>query len=172
MYDPSEDGKTHLNVYSKGRTEVGRFLTNLAHTPFEHPIWGPFQSVEGFWYWYFSPKRSDKLRELHGVEAKMVGRVLSKRKDNKDGFAITPIQKSVIREVIRFKVRKYPEMWPAIARTEGLPFVHYYVVPGGGIIDMTEKYQWVMDELTDIRSKLVSYYQDRKGTDVRPADQR
>ena len=28
--DPSLDGETHINVYSKGKTELGRALTNMA----------------------------------------------------------------------------------------------------------------------------------------------
>jgi hypothetical protein len=48
---PSEDGVTHINVYSRGNTELGRLLSNFAHTPFSHPEFGEFASVEGFWYW-------------------------------------------------------------------------------------------------------------------------
>lgn len=33
MINPLEDGITHINVYSKGATELGRLLTNFAHTP-------------------------------------------------------------------------------------------------------------------------------------------
>jgi hypothetical protein len=43
---PSEDGVTHINVYSRGNTELGRLLSNFAHTPFSHPEFGEFASVE------------------------------------------------------------------------------------------------------------------------------
>jgi hypothetical protein len=171
-YLVSEDGKSHINVYSKGKTEIGRFLTNLAHTPFDHPEWGHFESVEGFWYYYFSSNRPEQLRDLYGVEAKQVGRKLSGRKDNNDGFSITDQDKAIIREVIRFKIRQYPAMWRAIAESSSLPFVHYYVIPSqyvisvqDSIVDMTSRYQWVLDELTDIRNKLVMYYAKKEACD-------
>ena len=32
MYKQTEDGYNHINVYSKGKTELGRWLSNFAHT--------------------------------------------------------------------------------------------------------------------------------------------
>lgn len=49
MFEPKNDGIDHINVYSGGATELGRLLTNFAHTPFENE-YGKFESVEGFWY--------------------------------------------------------------------------------------------------------------------------
>ena len=50
IINPDNDGIDHINTYSKGKTELGKLLTNFAHTPFVHPKYGEFQSVEGFWY--------------------------------------------------------------------------------------------------------------------------
>ena len=47
---PQNDGITHINVYSKGKTTLGRWLTNFAHTPID-TIDGHFESIEGYWYW-------------------------------------------------------------------------------------------------------------------------
>ena len=46
---PAEDGITHVNVYSRGLTTLGRWLSNFAHCPIETED-GPFASIEGYWY--------------------------------------------------------------------------------------------------------------------------
>jgi hypothetical protein len=37
IYKPEDDGKTHINVYSKGLTELGQFLSNFAEAPAQTP---------------------------------------------------------------------------------------------------------------------------------------
>ena len=51
MFQPNEDGITHINICSKGKTELGRLLSNFAHTPFWLQGAGRFESVEGYWFW-------------------------------------------------------------------------------------------------------------------------
>ena len=67
------DGITHINVYSKGQTELGRFLSNFTHVPIETED-GKFNSIEGYWYWLSC--KNDQLREVSGYEAKHLGRIL------------------------------------------------------------------------------------------------
>lgn len=50
-YDPKMDGVTHINIYSKGKTQLGRVASNFAYFPFEIPNDGRFSSVEGYWHW-------------------------------------------------------------------------------------------------------------------------
>lgn len=66
-----EDGVDHINIFSKGQTPLGRFLSNFTHCPFQHPEFGAFNSIEGFWFWLGS--RDDKLRQLHSFAAKKYG---------------------------------------------------------------------------------------------------
>lgn len=77
-FDPAMDGVDHINVYSRGRTGLGRVLTNFAHTPFTVPEHGTFASVEGYWYWLQCPAGAarERLRPLHGHRAKQIGREL------------------------------------------------------------------------------------------------
>ena len=49
--NPELDGIDHINVYSRGKTALGRQLSNFASTPFKHPTDGDFLTVEGWWYW-------------------------------------------------------------------------------------------------------------------------
>jgi hypothetical protein len=59
----------YLNVHSQTTNRLGYLLSNFAHTPFDHPIHGHFESVEGWWYWYGRGK-NDELRSLYGYSAK------------------------------------------------------------------------------------------------------
>lgn len=73
---PETDGINHINIYSKGRTELGRFLSHFAYHPvatYEH---GTFDSLEGYWFWL--KYRDDALRELSGYQAKNHGSMLAK----------------------------------------------------------------------------------------------
>lgn len=75
---PEEDGITHINAHPTSKIELGKLLSQWAHTPFIHPFYGPFTSIEGFWYWLRSSVRDDKLRYLSGKHAKGYGKVLPK----------------------------------------------------------------------------------------------
>ena len=66
------DGIDHINIYSKGKTLIGRQLSNFAEIPFDHPKHGKFMSVEGYWYWLSC--KDDILRKLSGFKAKEYGR--------------------------------------------------------------------------------------------------
>lgn len=72
--NPDEDGITHINVYSKGKTELGQLLSNFAYTPFVHSEYGKFNSIEAFWYYYFTGCKHDDLKLLYGYKAKEKGR--------------------------------------------------------------------------------------------------
>jgi len=116
MISAKEDGITHINVYSKGQTELGRLLTNLAHTPFtggNHT----FASVEGWWYWFKTGKKFPHLKSLYGFEAKRQGREFPVVK------IITPDD---LLRVYQRKVDCNPHI-AELLRKNTLPFFHYYV---------------------------------------------
>ena len=48
---PENDGIDHINVYSKGKTVLGRALSNFSYSRIRIPFLGTFLSVEAFWYW-------------------------------------------------------------------------------------------------------------------------
>lgn len=62
---PAEDGITHYNVrYQSAKTELGLKLAIDFPADFEHPILGPFQSIEAFWRYVTTFGVSDKIRQL------------------------------------------------------------------------------------------------------------
>jgi hypothetical protein len=68
--DSKQDGINHINIYSKGKTELGRLLTNFARTPIETPF-GHFESGEGYWFWLRASKLSNRcpLKNMWGFRS-------------------------------------------------------------------------------------------------------
>src|ERR1700712_4173623 len=76
VLDPEEDGKSHINIYTKGKTRLGRLLTNLADVPVTHPTYGTFRCAEGLWYYMKTGCQCEDLRALAGFDAKKLGTTL------------------------------------------------------------------------------------------------
>jgi len=146
--DHNQDGISHINVYSKGRTELGRLLSNFAHTPFVHPAHGRFASVEGYWYWLSC--KNDRLKELYGYLAKKVGRELGGQ-DWVDGAAF----RQNVRKAISCKIEQNPNISRLLAEST-LPLTHYYVYGqshNAKVINVTQGV-WIIDHIESIRASL------------------
>lgn len=159
MIDPRQDGITHINVYTKGVTELGRLLTNLAHTPFvvdDHQ----WQSVEGWWYWQafrgtdYEVYAKNELSKLYGFKAKSMGKQLQEYYQVCSN--IHPDFKSEIIRGIRAKLRQNKHILRLLARSE-LPLIHYYYYgdPASNpkVINKSE-HQWQLDDIMYCRSLL------------------
>jgi len=142
MIRPSEDGITHINVYSKGKTDLGRFLSNFAYAPIETED-GHFDSIEGYWYWLSS--KDDALRYKSGWEAKRYGRSIN-AKDwlDKDEF------KDKIRNAIKIKLETHPDRLEELKQLQ-LPFTHYYVY--GDKVKNVPSAWWIVDYLESFKEK-------------------
>lgn len=133
MPDPNEDGLTHINIYSKGRTQLGRNLSNFATTPFQDPDYGHFNSMEGFWYWAATGLEHDILRRLMGYNAKTHGRSLRQ--------IFNPDFEAVICQGLVSKLECNPFLLSALLSSD-LPLHHYYnyggkvIVPDSGIFQV------------------------------------
>ena len=147
LADPLLDGTTHINAYSKGKTQLGRALSNFAYTPFIHERYGlTFASVESFWYWLSTGKIHDELRTLSGLKAKRVGR----------SFPRVPVEcfEAEIKEAVECKIRQHPVLQTMFLESS-LPFVHYYWygTPGDRVaIKLLPELTWVSEYLNDLRS--------------------
>ncbi len=148
--DPQEDGTTHINVYSRGNTELGRWMSNFSREPIDTED-GPFMSIEGYWYWLGT--NDDRLRNLVGYAAKQHGKSLPVvTQYTEDDF------REKIRKAIRAKALRRPDMIQLL-RSTTLPLTHYYVF-GGKVVDAG--YKWILDIWEDIRKEeqltQVKYY--------------
>ncbi len=150
---PTEDGVTHINVYSRGRTELGRLLSNFAHTPFTHPKFGEFASVEGFWYWLSLGEQYNELRSLYGHKAKMVANDLKAK-----GAKVCKLRlfQKYVQEAITCKLEQNPHIYKML-KESSLPLLHYYVY--GSDLTNPDKYKiihlkeqlWITQHLEYLR---------------------
>lgn len=147
IYYPERDGVDHINVYSKGKTELGRLLTNFADTPFKHPEHGQFRTVEGFWYWLKTGMVHDDLRTMLGWEAKMLGKLLP--------VVEAPHFEVRIKTAIRAKLIQNPHILRMLLDNE-LPLAHYYVMRGN---IKQAGYGWINEYYMEVRNAcLVKHY--------------
>lgn len=148
---PTDDGKTHINIYSKGVTELGRMLSNFYPFSFTTTTDGRFLSIEGYWYWLgidATDIQKDALRHVYNYRAKLTGEELKgkypKRFDN-------DFERKILK-AIWLKVQTNKTMFTG--EYVKLPFYHYYVF-GNKVIDVTEKYWWMVDGISRMRDRIL-----------------
>lgn len=136
--NPKLDGIDHVNMYSKGNTNLGRFLTNFAHTPIDLED-GHFESIEAYWYWLsipaYAPER-DILAGMYGWKAKDMGRKLRK----KYRPVHIPDFEERIRKAVRTKLRTHTA-WQSSPYVN-LPIEHYYVY-NNRIYNLERTFGWL-----------------------------
>lgn len=152
MTDISNDGVSHINVYSRGQTWLGRQLSNFAHTPFHLPVLTQTMvdnqhaaSVEGVWYWIGSGCQYPHLLQLSGYAAKKAGREYPRVSNER--FP------DMIRTAILHKLHDHPEITHALAMSK-LPLYHYYVTRARACVTPPRANDWVIDWLRHIRELL------------------
>ena len=149
IYDPDEDGITHINIYSQARTELGRMLSNFYLSPFVYEPYGYFASGEAFWYWYLTGQQHNELKTLSGFEAKKVGRKY--RNDRLDVLGLSHEDLEIMQEMLIFKIAHNPDIAKLLEEST-LPFCHYYDYHGRVIIP--EGFDWLSSTYEDIRTVL------------------
>ena len=138
--NPEEDGITHINIYSKGKTELGRFLSNFQLFPFLTPD-GLFNSIEGYWYWLLCDHpEKDRLKKTSGYAAKLLGRQLKAQDWNDSEEFKTKIKIAILIKV-NYKLKDF--------FSSTLPFTHYYDY--GGKVVKPKEGQWIIDYFNELR---------------------
>lgn len=159
VFLPDREGKDHINIYSNSRTRLGYLCSNFSYTPFTHPVFGTFASMEAYWFYVGTGCTHDYLRKLHGFNAKKAGSSIPKvmRVD----FA------ELIQEGIQCKVDQTPELKELLTKNH-LPFKHYYVYgkdgdykcvkEGDGLLE--ETYAWISLNLGETYKLLIAGSRD------------
>ena len=143
IYKSENDGIDHINIYSKGQTELGRWLSNFAFSPIETKD-GHFNSIEGYWYWLISNNvEKEKLREVFGWNAKDLGRKLTTA-----DYDFSKEFSDKIKEAISIKLQSNIIMLK-ILKESILPFAHYYVY--GTKIVQPKNCEWIIEHIENIR---------------------
>ncbi len=149
---PAEDGDTHINIYTKGMTQLGRDLTNLAPLGIVHPQYGSFSCIEAFWYWRKTGSKHDQLRTMTGFQCKKLGKTLEKVE--------CPTFNEDVLEAIRCKLRQHKGLRIALTAST-LPLAHYYFYGernDNPKIIMLPQYDWIVDEIERIRTVCKEHY--------------
>lgn len=119
-YMPIDEYENHINIYSNSSRALGRQLSNFYRSETEHPKYGMFMSVEGFYYWLLTGKKNVELKELHGFEAKKVGSSIEPILDSNDEEF-----KKEIQTMILLKISQNKRIEKNLAEST-LPLTHYY----------------------------------------------
>lgn len=142
---PDKDGVNHINIYFKSTTRLGHLLSHFAHTPFIHPFFGDFSSVEGFWYYIRSEPRQEKLRSQWGASAKILGKSCA--------FTYVPHFPKIILDINYHKCIQTAEIKELLIEST-LPFDHYYTYGRIGALkqERIETLDWIRAGFEDIRT--------------------
>lgn len=153
----ADDGKTHINIYSNGKTQLGRLLSHFTLSPFTHPFFGHFRCMEGFWFYMRSQEhlvaadqRDDTLRYLLGRAAQQYGR--ARRMIRYDDF------KEDIMAGNYQKILQTPALRKLFLESD-LPFRHHYVFKSDlenapVKIVKPQDHEWLCKGFEDIRTAM------------------
>lgn len=147
-YEPLNDGVDHINIYSRGKTQLGRMLSNFYLLPFSHPVYGIFNTVEGFYYYVSTGFKHENLRTLSGFEAKKFGKSLERAK--LEDF------ENIIRKAIRLKIYQNDSL-TVLLKASSLPFAHYYFYgdsEGKYKLFTPKGFEYMVDEIEKVRDEL------------------
>lgn len=150
-YDYRNDGEDHINILArKAKTLLGHRLSHFAHSPFTHPYYGVFQSMESFWHYASTGYIHEELRDEVGFKAKKAAEGLRK-------VWYTEFTEDIM--VANYqKIMQDPSLSQLMIESE-LPFTHYYLMPdemNPGRIKMVtpRESRWLVKGFEDIRTAL------------------
>lgn len=141
-YNKATDGIDHINISPQGRTELGVLLAHYTESHFVHEYLGPFDSMEGYWYYVKSAVPDDKLRSLSGKQAYLYGKELP------------AIRRQFFREIIKdgnyFKISQNDRLRELFAASE-LPLTQYYNYGAHSIAINPKTMPWLVPDFEQLR---------------------
>jgi hypothetical protein len=121
-YTHEMDGENHINIhYHVAKTELGKLLAFFSRTPFVHPQYGKFNSLEAFWWWIGAVSPDDRIRSYSGDKARSFGKDWGKQRSD-DFYKQIYIANYYRIEQNRTLLRLFKE--------STLPFTCYYLFKG------------------------------------------
>lgn len=145
--NPENDGVTHINVYSRGRTVLGKLLSNFAEVIIDSPEYGRVHSIEGLWYYLITGEKHPELLSMSGWEAKKHGRNFSRN------FTISKEEfRDKICSAITLKVMSSKRIYDLMKDSDFLPFTHYYVNDGN--VRTPPNNEWILEHLEKLRKDI------------------
>ena len=142
----SVDGVDHINIWERSQTELGLALCHKIDIKFDHPDFGRFKSVEGFWHWLRDKNRDDRHRQSHGPAAKRMAM-------NNDIIAHVENFKYHIVVANWVKINSYPALVEMIAQSS-LPFEMYFQNDKNSIYVRPASAFWLIPAFEEIRKAI------------------
>lgn len=166
MYSPEDDGKTHVNVYSKSKSLLGRKLSNFNPEPVCVGSDGLFKCLEGYWYWlritlhdpeWFKqhPIFEHQLRNARGFEAKKLGRAHCATLKIPNTKEVSEVFKTKFKVAMRQKLLQHNTV-KELLLDNTLPFTHYYVIEKDNktISVPVKTHLWQLDYWKELKEEL------------------
>lgn len=142
----SVDGEDHINIWEQGHTELGLALCHKIEMKFDHPDFGRFKSVEGFWHWLRDKNRDDRHRQSHGMSAKRMA-MHNEIIMNVENF------KYHIMVANWVKINNYPALVEMIEES-ALPFEMYFQNGKNGIYVRPASAFWLLEAFEEVRKAI------------------
>jgi hypothetical protein len=146
-YKPEDDGVTHINVYTRGATTLGRGLSNLSECNIEHPYFGHFRTLEGLWFYMKTDFKDDQFRILKGIAARDLGKSMPTEP--------YPLFNKMFKLGMLVKLERNPSLIQELINNDK-PLAHYYSYGGGKKIVQLDRHQWQLDFWILLRSTLIN----------------
>jgi hypothetical protein len=149
MIDQTQDGVTHINIYSKGATWLGKFLSHRTLCELNMSE-GKFLCVSAYWY-YLTCKEDSRLNRVHDWETELLATQLTAL-PKKQQLPAAELQ-AKIKKALDAKL-KWSEYWKEEFTESTLPFLQYYLDAEGNVVDESRKYRWLLNHLEARRTLL------------------
>ena len=146
----SQDGENHINISSKSKCFLGRFLSHNKRCYLSLPE-GVFQSVGGYWYYLTTREKDPRLFEVNDWETELLATQLTAL-PKKQQLPAAELQ-AKIKKALDQKI-KWSEYWQEEFTESTLPFLHYHLDADGNVVDESRKYRWLLNHLEARRTLL------------------
>lgn len=162
MYESVNDGVDHINIYSKGKTTLGRCLSNFANLGVDFALgdleefadYGKFATLEGLWYYLkleyllesgvmpYSQERvvTKKFREMtSGSDIKKIGKdIFAKYQhhlpEQNEFLKLVHHHEEVMKYAYWLKISQNPIVAELLKESGDITLTHYYVGKGNRTI--------------------------------------
>lgn len=150
-----EDGEDHINFSEHGKTKLGRALCHTTGLPINHPIFGRFKTMLGFWNFILSPNKDDELRTLTGRPLHSLVNRLNRNshtKDKNDNYHVRNFR-AIILNTYYLRVLASPEIKQLLAECD-LEFDSYYIQSDNGLRMRYRNFKWYIPMLNELRAAI------------------
>lgn len=143
-YLPTNDGVDHINIYSKGQTELGRMLSHFYSADINHPEFGYFMNMECFWHYLSTGCQHEGYRKMQPFKVKQLAKETPKvpRADFMEQIEIAN----------KLKIVQHPNILHLLCEST-LPFEHYYVFGDPPIVRRPNEAQELIDLFDRVRTE-------------------